>query len=81
MRNYFNENCEFANPNGIIYDLNILKEGYYSIFIDQNDMQPQKKGLEYVEEGWSRSTLILFKDQSTKTHEDYEFMNGVLKYN
>jgi hypothetical protein len=44
-------------------------------------MQPQQKGLEYIEEGWSRSTLMLFKNLSTKTHEDYDFMNGVLKYN
>ena len=48
VRNYFNETCDFTIPNGLVFDLTILKEGQYSLVLDQNNMQPQKKGLDYV---------------------------------
>jgi hypothetical protein len=44
-------------------------------------MQPQKKGLDYVEDGWSRATILLMRDHSSKASPMYEYLGGVLKYN
>lgn len=71
VRNYFHETCEFSIPNGLIFDLTIHKEGQYSLALDQNSMQPQKKGLDYVEDGWSRATILLIRDLSTKGNQNY----------
>jgi hypothetical protein len=47
--------------------------------VDQNDMKSQKE--QGLDEGWSRTTLLLLKDNSTKVISDYEYLDGVLKYN
>ncbi len=44
-------------------------------------MQTQQKGVEYIEEGWSRATILLIKDGCDKNSERFEYINGVLKYN
>lgn len=44
-------------------------------------MQPQQKGVEYVDEGWSRATFLLARDGTSKNVPAYEYLNGVLKYN
>lgn len=46
--------------------------------IDQNDMTSKNEGLD---EGWSRTTILLLKDNSTKAITDYEYLDGILKYN
>lgn len=46
--------------------------------VDQNDMTSKKEGLD---EGWSRTTILLIKDNSTKVITDYEYIDGILKYN
>ena len=32
-------------------------------------------------DGWSRTTILIAKDYSSKNAEDYEYVDGVLKYN
>jgi hypothetical protein len=44
-------------------------------------MEVEKKGLEYIEEGWGRATILVIKDNSSNVTEDYEFIDGTLKYN
>ena len=81
VRNYINEPCVFQSQNGLVYEVTILKDGDYSFCLDQAEMQVEKKGLEYIEEGWGRSTILVIKDNSSNVTQDYEFIDGTMKYN
>ena len=81
VRNFINETCVFQSQNGLVYEVTILKEGDYSFCLDQAEMDVEKKGLEYFEEGWGRSTILVIKDNSSNVTEDYDFIDGTLKYN
>lgn len=80
-KKYYNEELKFEGEKvrGQLYSLQVQKEGNYFIMVDQNDMKSQEG--QNLEEGWSRTTILLIKNNSTNIITDYEYLDGCLKYN
>ena len=49
------------------------------ISVDQNDLVSPKT--DNPSDGWGRATILLVKDLSNNMMEDYEYIDGCLKYN
>ena len=80
-RNYLDQPLKFLSDKAILFDVTIFKEAVYSFSIDQDNMKPPQ-GIQYQEEGWSRTSLVIAKYSSSKdTLPTYEYIDGILKYN
>lgn len=64
---------------GVVFRVNVEKEGNYCLSVDQNDMSI-KEGEDF-RDGWSRCTILLIKDNSSKLVTEYQYVGGILKYN
>lgn len=72
---------KFPTANGLVYDLRVLRESNYSISLDQDVLLPLQNGIDYIEDGYGRSTVVVIRDNSNKIITDYEYVTGLLRYN
>ena len=77
-RKYYNEELKYniSNNQAQKYHMEVQKEGIYHIQVEQNDMMPKQPYTQY-----SRTTILVLKDNSNSTISDYEYVDGLLKYN
>jgi hypothetical protein len=79
---YYNEELLFdqgEQKHGLLYRLQVETNGAYTISIDQNDMASSNS--EPTSDGWSRSTILIIRDNSSKVLTEFEYVSGILKYN
>ena len=67
---YLNENLFFDIKHGLVHELEVFNDGFYTISVDQR--------LESHDDGYANTTLLLIKKFKHNSGYEYEFIDGFL---